>query len=600
MKTLRQRYRDLHIQTKFTLILLLIVTIPAAIVVFFFYSQVYDMVVSYRIQQEQEASAETAPMIEDLVQEVVDQSESLSDLEFYSTLFHQPVNDPLGELAESGKAKDFKDQIDQVVSESPVTAVRIYLDLPEEADGLYNGAYTENLFVPMAQAHGTYWYGILQGSQVSRLYCPSFYLGNREQEQFGDMAYIRAASIYYAGEPYTVYLACYYSSEEILNILSSNLSLENSVSYIINERDNIVASSDTALSGIYWVSYHTIEPAFMSSNNFVERTILDETVYVGYYNISGPGWYMVTVLPSEPLIAQSNMLMIRFALIYLIVVLLAFLLATLLSGSITRRISSLSTQMAAVREGPPEPMETPEAHDEVGNLIDSYNYMAGQINDLLDEQAKAAEDQRIAEFNSLQAQINPHFLYNTMDMINWLAQQGRTAEVSAAVQDLSRFYKLTLSRKETISTIASEIEHITIYVRLQNMRFRDGIELITDVPDDLMDYQIPKLTLQPVVENAILHGILEKENKAGTIVVTGWTEGDDIVLLISDDGVGMSEEKLRTILDGTGTGENGGTNIAVYNTHRRLQLLYGSGYGLSYSSEPGKGTDVQIRIPARR
>ena len=200
-------------------------------------------------------------------------------------------------------------------------------------------------------------------------------------------------------------------------------------------------------------------------------------------------------------------------------------------------------QMRKVRQGPPVAMDSPVYHDEVGDLIDTYNYMTRKMNQLMDNQAKAAEDLRIAEFNSLQAQINPHFLYNTMDMINWMAQQGRTEEVTNAVQNLSRFYKLTLSQKKSISTIAKEEEHVSIYIHLQNMRYHDSIQFISDIPDELMNNQIPKLTLQPVVENAILHGISETTSKSGTIVLTGWPEDQDLVLLISDDGVGMSQGK---------------------------------------------------------
>jgi len=171
--------------------------------------------------------------------------------------------------------------------------------------------------------------------------------------------------------------------------------------------------------------------------------------------------------------------------------------------------------------------------------------MTRVINQLMEEQAKSAEDLRIAEFNSLQSQINPHFLYNTMDMINWLSQQGRSQEVTSAIQKLSRFYKLTLSRKKSLSTIANEIEHVSIYVQLQNMRFHDKIDFLIDVPDYLMEYAIPKLTFQPVIENCILHGILEKESKQGTIVLTGWLEENTVVILISDDGIGMSREKIE-------------------------------------------------------
>ena len=187
-----------------------------------------------------------------------------------------------------------------------------------------------------------------------------------------------------------------------------------------------------------------------------------------------------------------------------------------------------------------------------------------------------------------------------MDMINWLAQQGRTDEVSRAVQSLSRFYKLTLSRKQSISTIYREAEHVSIYLQIQNMRYHDSITFVSDIPDELMEYQIPKLTLQPIIENSVLHGILETADKTGTIVLTGWMEDSDIVLLISDDGIGIAAEQLATILSGEGASSSGGTNIAVYNTHRRLQILYGPDYGLSYTSNPGHGTEVEIRIPARK
>ncbi|MFR3266612.1 MAG: sensor histidine kinase [Blautia massiliensis (ex Durand et al. 2017)] len=280
------------------------------------------------------------------------------------------------------------------------------------------------------------------------------------------MAYICPLSLYYHSTAYKAYLAVYYSDDKLTSILSDNLSLEGSVSYIVNERDAIVATSDLSLSGIYQLDYDTIKASFMSSNNFIERNILDTKVYAGFYSISNTDWFMVTVLPSPPLIHASNRLMVQIVLIYAVFLVLALIFANVLAHSITGRLSSVIRQMQTVRHGPPTPMESPQAHDEIGNLIDTYNYMTRKMEELMEKQAKAAEDLRIAEFNSLQAQINPHFLYNTMDMINWMALQGQTDEISHAVQSLSRFYKLTLSRKKGISTIARELEHVTIYVQL--------------------------------------------------------------------------------------------------------------------------------------
>lgn len=600
---IRQSYGDMKLGSKFTLVLLLATTVPVLMMACFFYGKLYDMVVSYTIRQEQDTSAQTAPYIEELVQQIIDAHSGITDQEFFQTLFHQPVNSPFQMFLNSDSAQDFHDYAEELIASDMITGIQIYMDFPPQSVRLFNDELTKDYFSPLSKARGTYWYGIFQGTQQSSLYCPEFYLGGREKKEYGDLAYITSTTFYYQGSARQAYIAVYSSSEHLNGMLKDNLKLTGSVSYIINDRNAVVATSDSSLSGIYLLDYDTIENSFMSSNNFIERNILDTTVYAGFYNIKQPGWFMVTVLPSGPLITQSNTIMIQYILMYLGFLIFALFLAHSMSHSITNRISSVIHQMSKVRKGTLSPMSSPQYHDEIGDLIDTYNYMTRKMDQLMTEQAKAAEELRIAEFHTLQAQINPHFLYNTMDMINWLAQQGRTDEVSLAVQKLSRFYKLTLSRKQSISTIASEAEHVSIYLQIQNMRYHDSISFVCDIPDELMEYQIPKLTLQPIIENSVLHGILETPSKTGTIVLTGWLEDSDIVLLISDDGVGIPPEKLQTLLleNSYGiTSASSGTNIAVYNTHRRLQILYGEKYGLKYSSEFGKGTDVELRIPSIR
>lgn len=539
----RQNYGDMKLASKFTLVLMITVTVPVIMMACFFYGKLYDMVVSYTIRQEQDISAKTAPIVEDLVQQVIDAHDRITDQDFFQTLFHQPVNSPFRMFENTEEIQEFQEYTKSLISSGKISGLQIYMDFPTSVR-LFQDELTRDYFSPMSKAKGTYWYGIFQGTSVSSLFCPSFYLGDREKKSYGDMAYITSTTFYFQGHAYRAYIAAYTSSDNFTDLLKDNLTVDGSVSYIINDRNAIVASSDQSQSGIYLLDYDSIEDSFMSSNNFIERTILDTTVYAGFYNIKQPGWFMVTVLPAGPLITQSNMIMVQYILMYLAFLVLALILAHYMSRSITNRISSVIHQMSKVRKGSLSPMESPVYHDEIGDLIDTYNYMTRKM-----DQAKAAEELRIAEFHSLQAQINPHFLYNTMDMINWLAQQGRTDDVSTAVQSLSRFYKLTL---------------------------------------------------QPLIENAVLHGILEKDDKTGIIVLTGWIEDTSIVLLISDDGVGIPSEKLSAILSGNGNSTSGGTNIAVYNTHRRLQILYGPDYGLTYSSTPGSGTEVEIRIPAIR
>lgn len=604
MKTIRRSfvkfYRNLHLQSKLTITHLVLVVLPMLVLGIFFYTSMYDMIVSDTIRKEQSASIQTAPLIEETVNEILDAHRSITDLEFYRIITGSYTSESLADTLSVSARQNFNDTVEQFKSSSLITDVRFYLDIPRN-ESIVSEDTPYPALLPLDYAKGTYWYGIFEGSPAtSSLFCPSFYLSPHEIREYGDMAYITESTMMYDGKITSCYLVIYFSSEHLTELLKNNLNSDDNVAYIINARDSLVASSNSSLSSIYHFDYDVVEDSFMSSNNFITKNVLGEEVYAGFYRIKNTDWYMVVAMPSTPMIQKSILLILGFVLIYAACIIAAFLIATLLSHSITNRLSLVINQMALSRIGPPVALPEPETQDEIGDLIDTYNYMSRVINQLMDRQAQAAEDLRVAEFNSLQSQINPHFLYNTMDMINWLSQQGRVSEVTTAIQKLSRFYKLTLSRKKSLSTIADELEHVSIYVQLQNMRFHDTIDFLIDIPDVLMEYTIPKLTFQPVVENSILHGILEKEDKQGTIVLTGWMENNTIVLLISDDGVGIPPEKLSSILTGNGnSSRTSGTNIAVYNTHRRLQVLYGADYGLTYSSTPGEGTEVEIRIPAR-
>ena len=393
---IRQSYGDLKLYGKFTVALLPIIIIPAFLVFFFFYGRLSDMIVSYTIRQEQDASAKTAPKIEETIQQVLDSYSRVTSLDFYKTIFHQPMNSRLLTLTRGPQAEEFSKEIKKIIHETPVTSVQIYLDAPSGAESLFKASDTKDYFTPISQIQGTYWHGIFQSSNVTDLHCPSFYLGTMEQEQNGNMAYIHSTTWYYNSVPYQAYIAVYYSTDYFTEILENNLKLDGSVSYIMNERNTLVASSNESLSGIYWLNYDSIEESFMSSNNFIQRDILGRTIYAGFYNIKQPGWFMVTILPSEPLIRQSYLIIFRFLIIYVLFAILSFSLTNLMSHSITNRISSVIKTMRSVREGPPVAMDASFNHDEIGDLINTYNYMTGQINYLMEQQKKVSEDLRIA------------------------------------------------------------------------------------------------------------------------------------------------------------------------------------------------------------
>lgn len=591
-------FRNMSIGTEIASCIALAVVIPLVILGAVFSKPLYNMVIAMTILEEQNALSKIVPQIDVRVENISDCMREITSDPFYEEIFLDEIDDSVFELMNSQGADDFSARIEDIKANSPINEIKIYIKAPEESV-FFQSTPLSDVIRPEREILGTYWHGIFNGTRYADLYCPRFYLSNSEINKYGNSAYIIRTSIYCNSEVYPAYVALYYDNDIYGQILQDATTTNGSVSYIINDREALIVTTDSALSGTYRIEYDDIKQSLLASNSFVERDVAGVSVYVAFFQIEEADWFMVNVIPKRLVTDIAHGLMLRIIVIFVASFLIALIIALFLSGSITKRIESVSAQMKKVHNGPPVAMEESDYNDEIGDLIKTYNYMTRQMNQLIQKQEETAEELRFAEFNALQAQINPHFLYNTMDMINWMSLQGRNKEVSEVVQNLSKFYKLTLSRKKEYSTIADELEHAQVYIELQNMRFNDAIDFVIDVPDELCDYRLPKLTLQPILENSIFHGILEKESKSGTIVLTVWSEENDIHILISDDGVGMDESVRNQILSEERIRPNNsnGTNVAVVNIHRRLQLLYGDKYGLSYSSEKGAGCDVNILVP---
>ena len=597
IKKLFNAYDNLSIKTKLTIVVIIAAAIPALFIGIMFASRLYSMVISDTIRNQQSESTAMAPQIADTLSQITDAGEIIASQDYYKELFASPVTEDYSSLALSDEAKDFQQTIETIVNSTPVSAVRIYFNLPAQDYGFFQSYNSLGVFLPEKQSKGTYWHGIFSASHPYTLFCPSLYLSPDEQMSYGDCAYIFRDSSISGSQSYTAYIVLYYSSEIFSDIMTKNITTADSISYIINERNAIVSTTNGKESGMYFQYYEDLQDYLMSSNSFVEKKILGETVYIAINYIKSANWFVVTVTPQRPLVTAANKVVMIFVGLALLAISLAIAIAMVQTKSITDRLSALTHQMSQVRSSYPKPLPNPCIHDEVGQLISTYNYMTQEMDTLVEKQKATAEELKMSEFNALQAQINPHFLYNMMDVINWMVISDKPAEASRALQQLARFYKLTLSRKKNISNIKRELEHAQAYIDLQNMRYSDAFELVIDMPDELNNCQIPKLTLQPIIENAIIHGIMEKEDKRGTIVITGWEEDQDICILVSDDGIGIEEDQLSDILSADRKNSSSGTNVAVYNIHNRLQLLYGPKYGLTYDSIYEKGCDVTIRIP---
>ena len=231
---------------------------------------------------------------------------------------------------------------------------------------------------------------------------------------------------------------------------------------------------------------------------------------------------------------------------------------------------------------------------ELGELSESMNLMIDKINELLEQVTNEQIRLRKAEFELLQSQINPHFLYNTLDTIVWLAEAGEEKEVVSMVENLSDFFRISLSKGNDVISIRDEIQHVRSYLEIQQVRYRDILTFDIDVPENMMDMRIPKISVQPLVENALYHGIKNKRG-VGKIEIKGEKKFDKITISVKDNGIGMTTEDLERVRNGMVFGQSEDNNVfGLYNVNERIRLKFGEKSGVSIESEYNVGTVAEI------
>ena len=295
----------------------------------------------------------------------------------------------------------------------------------------------------------------------------------------------------------------------------------------------------------------------------------------------------------------------RLSILYMIllpgVVGFSFLAAWIISESIYVPIKKLHDVTTTITGEDLQALVTTENVDEITELGISFNLMISQIRDLLNAKILEQENLKKAELRTLQAQINPHFLYNTLDTIVWMAEAKKTDQVIEIVRALSSFFRIALSKGRDWISLRQELEHVQSYLTIQKMRYRDILDYKLDIDESLLDSTILKLTLQPLVENALYHGIKTKRTGGEIVVSARRGENDRVVLEVRDDGVGFTPYKLsqiREMLSGTtdGFSLNGG-GFGLENVNKRIKLYYGAQYGLAIESHYRGGTQVTVTIP---
>ena len=280
-----------------------------------------------------------------------------------------------------------------------------------------------------------------------------------------------------------------------------------------------------------------------------------------------------------------------------LVFLAAFLCSVVLSRALSRPLRGLSAAMRQFEQDAGSFSYTPVGGArEVRELSDSFGHMVGKIQQLMDTVRREEINLRKTELKALQAQINPHFLYNTLDSIAWMCEQGRSAEAVQMVNALARLFRISISRGHELIPIRSELQHAESYLQIQKHRYKDQFTYHFDVDESLLDFLCNKITLQPIIENAIYHGINGLVDE-GEIRITLRADGEDILFIVADNGVGMEPEQIEAIMRKERSDRTG---IGIKNVNDRLKIYFGEKYGIVIDSEPDEGTRVTVRMPRVR
>lgn len=352
------------------------------------------------------------------------------------------------------------------------------------------------------------------------------------------------------------------------------------------------------------------EPVFTTDETFVnlslERRQRDKDYeivpfqngrYLVAYNTSNfqPLTYY-NILPYETVAEKTESAKNRMLFFFVIVFLFALIISHQVSHGITRPLENLTLRMKKVQKGHFDTIESYYEHnseDETAQLHRNFRIMLEKINTLIKENYEKQLVIKETEYRALQSQINPHFLYNTLDSINWMAKVNKQEKIASVVESLANMMRSVISKKGPLISISEELQIVKDYINIQQVRYRDRLQFSLNIDPTLEHFLIPKLTIQPIVENAIQHGAGAVAQ--GRVCVSISPHHNDICILIADNGPGMDEKTIQDIF--SGKVKSKGTGIGLKNIHDRIQLIFGEAYGMTIESKPDHGTTVMFHIP---
>ena len=361
--------------------------------------------------------------------------------------------------------------------------------------------------------------------------------------------------------------------------------------FVMDQEDNIVY---TPVNGIVY----RVNPKWVKAMEPMSVQIQGGSYQIRSELSPYTGWRTVGVFSMDEVMSSVNTIVYILFTCVIISLVLVVIVSFKFSRTLTNPIFKLKRLMKQAESGDLTVRFNFEHNDEIGELGQSFNHMIARIDQLIQMVYVEQENKRTAEMKSLQEQIKPHFLYNTLDTISWMARDYDAEDIVRLVDALTNMFRIGLSHGKDIITVKEEITHVSNYLYIQKIRYKDKLNYVIHVDESLYAIEVPKLILQPLVENAIYHGVKAKRG-GGTITITGVPEGENLVFTVQDNGAGMPQEKVeelnrrmseRSVLDEQ-------KSFGLFYIRERIQLCYGTGYGVHVESTLGEGTRVTITLP---
>lgn len=561
MKKLLQSFKNLKFRYKLTLLVLAAGLIPVSIIVVYMQSGMMNLLHENEVdnlEKSLEQAVETIENQEQIYENLVDYLSYSQDLRDILTM------EPRSDYETYTEYVDVADPLLQMpqLYHREIREITLYAESIEVPHG--------NTLMPLSRAKEQEWYSQLESGTLMQ------WTVTRGADQE-----ITASRKFYDGDDITAVLSMSLDYRAVLEPFT-NLLLDNTGGIVLDGDGNMVYAGYSLDEGY--------RPAQSESLEYIQ-----ENYTCSIREMEGTGWIFCMYRPTE-IITRSAMDLLagNIPLVGICIVLLV-LLGYLFSRRIVSCLERLTENMNQIHLGFRKVTVSSSSNDEVGVLIRSFRRMMDQMNHLISEVYEGKIRLQNSEMKALQAQINPHFLYNSLSIINWKALEAGEEEISRVTLALSTYYRTSLNRGETMTTVENELNNIRAYLKIQLIMHDNSFWVKENISLDTesMNLQTPKLILQPFVENAIDHGLdlSEKEEKCLTVSVR--EDEDSILFEIEDNGAGMEKERVQEITSYQSKG------YGVRNVCERIRVLYGAAGSVRVDSSPGKGTKVTIRIPKK-